>query len=405
MVKSMVSITKTTRNPDSKEVEKAVRRGISLIGGIEDIVSSGDLVLISPSWVAPPADPESAVITCPEVTKAVADMVIEMGAKPVIAESSCVGVDTQEVIETSGYNDLRNQGYRVVDLKKTPKARIPIDNGYVLKEVETFELVTQADVIISVPKLKTHDQTEMTCSLKKMKGLDSDKDKRRMHQVGIFKGISDINTVFKPALAVVDAILCQEGLGPIFGRPLEMDLVVAGRDPVSVDSICSQIMGYKPEEVLVTKFAAERGLGVMDNEFIEVVGEKLEKVKRRFMRSIEDDPVQIEGFSLIYGGVTCTGCRNTVMSALADMRRAKQLQYLPGVTVITGDPPVPVGTSKNSIVAVGQCVPDEKRGNRFVQGCPPNNAFVVQAIMGGRGKVKPLYADDSSGKRMNKRTG
>lgn len=381
MLKSIVSITKVRRNPDSKEIEKAVRRGISLIGGIEDIISSGDLVLINPSWVAPPADPESAVITCPEVTRAVADMVREMGAEPVIAESSCVGVDTEKVIENSGYNDLRNQGYRVVDLKKTPKVKVPIDNGYVLKEVETFELVTQAHVIISVPKLKTHDQTEMTCSLKKMKGLESDKDKRRMHQVGIFKGISDINTVFKPALTVVDAILCQEGLGPIFGRPLEMDLVVAGKDPVSVDSICSQIIGYKPEEILVTKFAAERGLGVMDNEFIEVVGEKLEKVKRRFMRSIEDNPVQVEGFSLIHGGVTCTGCRNGVMSALADMRRDNQLMYLPGVTVITGDPPVPVGTSKDSIVAVGQCVPAKKRGKRFVKGCPPNNVFIVQAII------------------------
>ena len=389
MLKSVVSITRTRPNPNPKEIERAVRRGISLVGGMEDIVSRGDLVLINPSWVAPPADPESAVITHPEVTKTVADMVKEVGAEPVIAESSAVGVDTEEIIENSGYNDLRNRGYRVVDLKKTRKVTIPIDDGYVLKEVETFELAVQAHAIIGVPKLKTHDQTEMTCSLKKMKGLETDKDKRRMHQVDLFRGISDINTVFKPALTVVDAILCQEGLGPVFGRPLEMDLVVVGKDPVSVDSICSQIMGYDPKEVLVTKFAAQRGLGNMDNEFIEVVGERLEKVRRRFIRSIEDDPVQVEGFSLIHGGVTCTGCRNTVMSALVDMRREAQLKYLPGVTVITGDPPIPEGTSKDSIVAVGQCVPLKKRRERFVTGCPPNNVFVVQAIIGGRDKVKP----------------
>ncbi len=159
--------------------------------------------------------------------------------------------------------------------------------------------------------------------------------------------------------------------------------------PVSVDSICSQIMGYDPKEVLVTKFAAEHGLGVMDNEFIEVVGERLEKVRRRFMRAIEGDPVQVEGFSLIYGGVTCTGCRNGVMSALADIRREDQLAYLPGVTVITGNPPIPEGTSKDNIVAVGQCVPHGKRGKRFVAGCPPNNVFIVQAIIGERDKVKP----------------
>ena len=55
------------------------------------------------------------------------------------------------------------------------------------------------------------------------------------------------------------------------------------------------------------------------------MGEKIESVKRRFMRCEEDDPVQVEGFNLIFGGVTCTGCRNTVLSALADMRNGDQL--------------------------------------------------------------------------------
>jgi len=78
------------------------------------------------------------------------------------------------------------------------------------------------------------------------------------------------------------------------------------------------------------------------------------------------------------------------MSALVDMRRENQLAYLPGVTVITGNPPIPEGTSRDNIVAVGQCVPRNKRkGKRFVTGCPPNNVFVVQAIIGGRDKVKP----------------
>ncbi len=389
MGKAKVSIVRTNPKPEYPEILESVRKALDLIGGIDDIIKPGNLVLINPSWVAPPVEREAACITVPEVPRAIADVVRELGARPVIAESSAVGVDTEKVIQTSGYKRLLEIGYEVVNLKKTPHVELPVENGRVFETLPCWKLVQRADVVISVPKLKTHDQTEMTCGLKKMKGLETDKDKRRVHQVGLFKGISDINTVFRPALTVVDAILCQEGLGPIFGRPLEMDLVVAGKDPVSVDSICGQIMGYDPKEVLVTKFAAERGLGNMDNEFIEVVGEKLEKVRRRFVRSIEDDPVQVEGFSLIHGGVTCTGCRNTVMSALVDMRREAQLKYLPGVTVITGDPPIPEGTSKDSIVAVGQCVPLKKRRERFVTGCPPNNVFVVQAIIGGRDKVKP----------------
>jgi hypothetical protein len=313
----------------------------------------------------------------------------------VIAESSAVGVDTEKVIVGSCYGDLRREGYEVIDLKSTPKVTADIKGGEILKKVETFELVAQADVIISVPKMKTHDQTEITCSLKKLKGLVTDEQKREMHRKGVFKGVVDITMFLKPRLAIVDAILCQEGLGPIFGRPVEMNLIIAGKDLVAVDSICGQIMGYEPKEVLITKFAAERGLGVMDKEMIELAGEPLKNVKRRFMRSVEDDPVEVDGFSLLFGGITCTGCRNTVMSALVDMRNTGQLKYLPGVTVVTGDPDIPKATPRDGIVSVGQCVPKGKRGKRFVRGCPPNNAHVVDVIIGGREKVKRMYAEKS----------
>ncbi len=83
------------------------------------------------------------------------------------------------------------------------------------------------------------------------------------------------------------------------------------------------------------------------------------------------------------------------MSALVDMRNAGQLKYLPGVTVITGNPRIEKALMKDEIVAVGQCVPRGKRGRRFVRGCPPNNAYVVDAIVGGREKVKRRYADES----------
>jgi len=392
---SKVSIVRTPKSPSGKDIEGAIRKAINLIGGLGDIISRKDLVLINPSWVAPPADPQSAVITSPEVTKAVADIIRDFGARPIIAESSAVGVDTEKVITNSGYGDLREEGYEIIDLKSTPKVKVGFEWGEVLKKVETFELVTRADVIISVPKMKTHDQTEITCSLKKLKGLVTDEQKRWMHRVGVFKGVVDINMLFKPRLSIVDAILCQEGLGPIFGRPVEMNLIVAGKDLVAVDSICGQIMGYEAEEVPITKCAADRALGFMDNEMIELTGEPLENVRRRFMRSVEDDPVEVDGFSLLFGGITCTGCRNTVMSALADMRNAGQLKYLPGVTVITGNPRIEKALLRDEIVAVGQCVPAGKRGRRFVRGCPPNNAYVVDAIIGGREKVKRSYADKS----------
>jgi len=393
MGQTKVSIVKTGPQPDFPAIRQGVERALGLIGGLEDIIKPGKTVLLNPSWVAPPTEPEKGCITQAEVTRAVADIVREMGARPIIAESSAVGVDSKKVIEGSGYRLLQESGYELVDLKKTKTVMIPVPGGRVFQEIESYQLVKEAEVIISLPKLKTHDQTEITCSIKKLKGLLSDKYKKLMHQEGLFDGVVDLLSAVKPQLAIVDGIYCQEGLGPVFGRPIEMDLILAGKDLVAVDAVCGRIMGFEPDEVLLTQKAAERGLGTCRIEEMKTIGEPLERVRRRFLRSTEDNPVQVDGFSLLFGGVTCTGCRNTVMSALVDMRNADQLMYLPGVTVVTGDPEISPFVPADSLVTVGKCVPEWKRGKIHVKGCPPNNAYVVQAIIGERGKAKRMYAE------------
>jgi uncharacterized protein (DUF362 family) len=394
MHKASVSIVKTPAGPDFEQIYAAVKKSLGLIGGIEDIIRPGDMVLINPSWVAPPVEREAGCITLPEVSRAIADIVKAAGARPVIAESSAVGVDCEKVIQSSGYRDLQQMGYEVVNLKAAKASvDLPVENGKIFDQIECWELVKQADVIISVPKLKTHDQTEMTCAIKKMKGLLTDKAKKAMHQQGLFDGVIDWLSVVKPRLAVVDAIVCQEGVGPVFGKPVEMNLVLAGKDVVAVDAVCARLIGYDPEETLLTKNAAARGLGVMDTASIDVIGEPLEGVQRRFLRAIEDDPVQVEGFQLIHGEAACTGCRNTVMSALIDMRNADQLMYLPGVTVVTGKAPLPADVPPENIVTVGLCMKDNQT-ERHVKGCPPNNALVVKAIIGDRAEVKRMYADE-----------
>ena len=396
MNKAKVSIVKTNPRPGYSEIRRAVQDALDLIGGIGDSVKPGDLVLINPSWVAPPVEREAGCITIPEIPRAIADIVKEIGARPVIAESSAVGVDSEKIIQESDYRELRKLGYEVIDLKQDKKAHVnlPTENGKVFDTVECWELVQKADVIISVPKLKTHDQTEMTCAIKKLKGLLTDKGKRAMHQQGLFDGVIDLMSAVKPRLAVVDAIICQEGLGPVFGRPVEMNLIIAGKDLVAVDSTCARLIGYDPKETLLTVNAAARGLGIMDPGQIEILGEPLDQVKRRFLRAVEDDPVEAEDFNLIHGEVSCTGCRNTVLSALIDMRNADQLMYLTGVTVVTGGEKVPEGLSPENIVTVGKCTPKEMRTHRHVKGCPPNNALVVDAIVNGRAEVKRMYAEE-----------
>ena len=379
--KSLVSIVKT-KGHGYKEIEQGIREAISLSGGLEGLFSSRDLVLIKPNLVAVPPHRLNGAVTRWEVCKAVADLVREAGGKPVIADSAAVGVETEEVIAATGYDKLREKGYEVVDLKARPRVKRALPGGLVLKEVTTFDLVEEARAIISVPVMKTHDQTEITLSLKNLKGLIDDLDKRRLHQEGVLQGVLDLYEAFRPALAVVDGTFCQEGLGPVHGRTLEINLILASRDLVAVDAVAGRVMGFAPEEVLITRHGAERGLGHLDLGQIEIRGEPWEGLQRRFMRSSEDRRVEVEGLQVLHAEGSCTGCRNTVLSALFDMRKANQLGYLRDLMIITG-PGVeaPAGISAERVVTVGACVPKEQRGSHFVKGCPPNNAWVVEEIL------------------------
>jgi uncharacterized protein (DUF362 family) len=379
-------------------VEKAVRKVVDLTGGLNDIVKPGALVIIKPNLVMTPEHPRCGACTSPEVCKALANIVADLGARPVIAESSAVGVDTEDVIKFMGYDRLREEGYEVIDLKGTPTVRLEVEEGLVLKDVRTYELVTEADAIISVPVMKTHDQCEVTLSLKNMKGLEVDRDKKWMHKVGVNAGVSDINSVFKPAYAVIDAIWTQEGLGPMYGIPVQMDLLIAGRDLVAVDTVGAKIMGFDPDEVPVIKTAEGCGLGTADLSEIEVVGKQISEVSRRFLRVIEDERLQMEEAPLVvHAEGTCTGCRLGVGSTLWDMKNEGILHYASGYTIVTGEAEIPEGVSPEKLIVVGNCCSAElKRYANWVRGCPPNNVNIKQALVGDRLQVTATYGEDTA---------
>ncbi len=110
MSRIKVSIVKTNPKPGFPEIRDGVQKALHLIDGIHDIVKPGHVVLINPSWVAAPVEREAGCITLPEVCRAIADIVKELEGRPVIAESSAVGVDTEKVIQASGYAGASGDG-------------------------------------------------------------------------------------------------------------------------------------------------------------------------------------------------------------------------------------------------------------------------------------------------------
>lgn len=387
---SKVSIQRT-KDHSYESIKEAVDKVIEQLGGLEDIIKPGYKVLIKPNLVATPSDRLSGGVTRWEVCMAIYEAVKAVGALPIIAESAAAGADTEAVIQKCGYQDLRDKGIPVVNLKgkETVRCQIPVENGVIFDSLDSWETVRDADAIITVPVMKTHDQTEITLGIKNCKGLITDVCKKSFHSQGLIEGVCDLIQTVKPVLEIIDGTYGQQGLGPIFGETKEMKLIVGSKDLVACETVTGLIMGYEPEEVMLTKAAYKRGLGEMDMSKIEVVGETIDAVKSRFKRSSE---IEIEGlpesFNLIFDEQACTGCRNTVISSLMDMKAQELLSYLENMNVIVGPvkyEDLPAGSSPENTVLIGKCTNHLKEyGFRSVKGCPPGNADTVQGILGDR---------------------
>ena len=277
---SVVSIVEV----EKRDVELAVEEAVALVGGIGKIVKSSDKVLIKPNY-SMPRHPRTAVTTEPEVVAAVVDIVREAGGDPIIGEGSVVGHDTTVAFRVVGAEEIsKRNDVPLIDLNKDEGVEVEIPGGKALKKIRIAKTVLECDIIINVPKIKTHHSTLVTCSLKNMKGVLPAREKHVTHLSGLHQAIVDLNKIVKPDLTVVDGVLSMEGNGPSFGKPVATNLIIAGFDPVAVDSTVCRIMGIDPSEVVHVRLAAEQGLGVIEPCAIEIRGVKVEAVGKCFMK-------------------------------------------------------------------------------------------------------------------------
>ena len=145
--------------------------------------------------------------------------------------------------------------------------------------------VLDADVVVSMPKMKTHHWTQVTLSLKNLFGTLPGRvygwPKNVLHWAGIERSILDIAGAVRPAYAIVDGIVGMEGNGPISGEAVAAGVLVFADDPVAADAVGAQLMGRDPDEI---PYIAEAGrfLGVADLDRIEQRGEDPEPLIRSF---------------------------------------------------------------------------------------------------------------------------
>ncbi len=243
-------------------------------------------VLLKPNLVEPSRDhPE--ITTHPSVVVAVADVLRGWGAEVVVGEGPGHVRDTDLVLDESGLGDaLHDAGLEFVDLNRDEVRRVENRGGR--SAIESFHFprsAADADLIVSIPKLKTHHWIGMTASMKNLYGVVPGSvygwPKNVLHFAGIPQTVFDINASLPRTIAVVDAIHCMEGDGPIMGTLKHMGLIVVGANTTAVDATCARLIGVDPQSLEYLRLA-DRRLGPVDDRTIPQRGEPLAEVASRF---------------------------------------------------------------------------------------------------------------------------
>jgi len=251
---------------------------------------TGKTVLLKPNMVE--FHPGSPVTTNPHALKAAFDLADYLGAKDIIiGEGPGHMRDTEFLLEATGLGAMvKKLGARFVDLNLDDLEALELKDGFSgLKQFFLPRTLMNADVVVSVPKMKTHHWVGMTASMKNFFGAVPGRKygwpKNLLHMRGIPQCILDLQDLIKPRFALVDGVVAMEGDGPINGTAKEMGFYVIGDDLAAVDATCARTMGFDPYELDYIKIAGEV-VGNVNADAITVLGLDIEKVKQKFERPV-----------------------------------------------------------------------------------------------------------------------
>jgi uncharacterized protein (DUF362 family)/Pyruvate/2-oxoacid:ferredoxin oxidoreductase delta subunit len=249
-------------------------------------VQPGQKVLLKVNLLSA-TPPEKGIVTHPAVVEAIVKLVQEVGGTPLIADSPGASVPYTEAglrrtYEISGLLEIAER--TGADLNwDTSYEEVSHPEGLLVKRLEVIKPVLEADVVISVPKLKTHVLTTFTGATKNLFGVIPGFSKAvfhaRMRNVTHFAlMLLDITSLIKPALVLMDAIVGMEGDGPSSGPLRDVGVILASHDSVALDVVATSMVGFDPLKVPTLREAAARGLWTGKVDGIETLGASVDEV-------------------------------------------------------------------------------------------------------------------------------
>lgn len=331
---------------ESSELKKLAVRGMK-------VSIKPNMVLANP--------PSSGATTHKEVVEGLIRFLKDLGVSNIeIIESAWVGGNTKQAYHVCGYDELsRRYGVPLFDLK---------DDNTIRKKADrySFEICRKAletDFLINVPVLKAHCQTIMTCCLKNIKGCISDNEKRRFHSLGLHRPIALLNTVVKTGFCLIDGI-CGDLTFEEGGTPVTRNMLLAGQDPLLLDSYCAGLIGRHPAEIEYLMIASDMGIGEMfssDTKITEL------NVERKPLFAGTDSGTVRRLSAYINEDGACSACYSALIYALHTARNSPSHKINIGQGF----------RGKSGQFGCGNCT---SGCGKYVRGCPPAAVDIAQFL-------------------------
>lgn len=357
------------------QIEKMVRDLLAKTGAL-DTLRPADTVLIKPNLVVSRQN-WIGVNTDPGVVEALVKELKTRGISRItIGDGSGMGYSATKAFDVCGYRDMaKRYGLQLIDLERDRflKRQVLIEGPF--KELEIARTAIECDFLINVPVMKAHLQTLITCSLKNLKGVMSRRMKTAFHGSDLNRAIAQLASVISPDLIVVDGL--QGNLSSESGRsPVSMETILLGDNPVEVDSVVADRLGYAPRDIRYIAHSADAGLGRCDLE--EITIRSLNRPTKN--ETYGPPPPYSERFPChINADGACCTCMGNLVFALERLKEQGLLSKTQSFLV--GQIPKKSTIHKKSTIAVGQCAAKGNKADVTISECPPSARTIYQRVL------------------------
>lgn len=277
------------------DVRVAVEEAVHL-AGLDDVLQQPGSALLKPNLLSS-RKPDEAVTTHPVVVEATGEVLRRAGFTLTLGDSPPFAGENPakyaRLLQTTGMEQAAARlRANIVRFEEDP-VKLHHAPGRFYKTFEVGRAVLETDVLVNIPKLKTHGLTAFTGAVKNLFGCVPGIRKGIFHvqaaedRLTFAQMLVDLMDAIRPEVSVMDAIVGMEGRGPNSGKPRRVGAVMASSDPVALDAVACAAVGIDPLSVLTTRLASEQGLGCGELSLIEVRGASIEQI---CVRDFEQSP-------------------------------------------------------------------------------------------------------------------